>query len=622
MKKKYMSGTCLVTALMLLICGFAWSQIDSGRGGVKAESDIDHLKDSSQEPSPLWQRLESMSIEDKENASIQFEFFNELSPEEIQEIGRIENLWNSGNFSAAIEGLRSLEDSGNMHLALGVSWKEPKPTMLTSGGPDTRIDVDGALTETTLDFDHVMERLFAVIRRDGTTNPRWTVNFSVDSGLSWKETYEFNNLYKIVAMDAAVVGDFLYAGIATRPLMGTFTRAWIGRFYKENGNRDLTYPYKLVFDKEIIVKEVALATNVDSGNSRIYYFAILEDNSLVYFWSDETGETWSEISTGITDADFGLDATCNEGGVDNFVMVSYIDTSGRVKVALRSSTWTVVDLDDAVDGTGISAYYDRIMVVYTYYPASGKGIKYKISYNGGADWQYGYVASPTSGEYYHKPDVAGRRGGGFCVVYQEDTGLHDPCWYRHRDYDVPNWTDPVTFNELDVHTGSDMTIEWIPPLSGEESFAYGIIWKHSSLGYGYFDRTDGFFGSLTADTYTLHAGVGGTVYLYVDAGPENYLRPFLILGSTTGTHWGIELPGGLVTLPLYWDWFTDLILASLGPPFFNSFLGILDITGKRTAHLYSPPLPPEAVGMNMYYAFCLGNPFDFGSNPIAIKIVN
>jgi hypothetical protein len=621
MKNKNGAGTCLVTVLMLLVCGSAWSQIDAGREELKAESNTDRLKKRNQEPCPLWQRLDDMSIEDRENASIQFEYFNALSPEEIHEIRRIENLWSHGNFSAAIGSLRRLEDSGDMHLAMGVNWKEPRPLTLTSGGPDGRIDVDGLLLESSLDFDPVTEHLFAVLRRGGSTNPRWTVNISFDNGLSWKETYAWGEVDGVVDLDAAVIGDYLYVGYGTKYTSSPFSSARIRRFYTENGIRDYFYHFKDVFDKGIVIEEIALATNVDFWNNRIYFFAILEDHSLVFFWSDETGETWSEISTGITDAHFGLDATCNEDYADNFVMVSYIDTSDRVKVALRSLTWTIVDLDEAQNGTGISAYDDHIMVVYSVLPASGKAIKYRISYDGGSNWQYGYVAYPSSGEFYSNPDVAGRRGGGFCVAYQENAYTHDLCWYRHRDYAVPNWTDPVTFNEVNtLTTGRDLTIEWVPPLPSGGSFAYGMVWKSGF--YAYFDRTDGFFGALTADTYILYAALGGTVYLYVDAGTANALRQFLILGSTQGIDPGIELPGGLVTLPIKWDWFTDLILASLGPPYFNAFFGILDITGQRTAHLFSPPLPPEAVGMNMYYAFCLGDPFDFVSDPICIKIVN
>jgi Tol biopolymer transport system component len=126
--------------------------------------------------------------------------------------------------------------------------------------------------------------------------------------------------------------------------------------------------------------------------------------------------------------------------------------------------------------------------------------------------------------------------------------------------------------------------------------------------------------SLTADTYTLPVA-GGTVDFTLDANSDNAARNYLLLGSVTGTDPGFPLPGGETVLPLTWDPFTDLVLAYVNTSLFNNFMATLDGTGQSTAQLNAPALSPTYVGLVMYYAYCLNNPFNFVSNPVGIEIV-
>jgi parallel beta-helix repeat protein len=126
---------------------------------------------------------------------------------------------------------------------------------------------------------------------------------------------------------------------------------------------------------------------------------------------------------------------------------------------------------------------------------------------------------------------------------------------------------------------------------------------------------------LEADTFSIPETSGGTVNFALFGDTPNAGRNYLLLGSVSGTCPGTALPGGLETLRLNKDWFTDLELLLLGTPLFLGFHGKLDVWGNASAQLNLPPLPPGTAGITMHYAYCLNNPFDFVSNPVAVEVV-
>jgi hypothetical protein len=126
---------------------------------------------------------------------------------------------------------------------------------------------------------------------------------------------------------------------------------------------------------------------------------------------------------------------------------------------------------------------------------------------------------------------------------------------------------------------------------------------------------------LTADGDFLSAGSGGSILFSLDADTNSAGRTYLVLGSITGTEPGYPLPGGDEMLPLNWDLFTEIVLSMLNTQVFDKFMDALDDSGKGRARLNAPPLPPAAVGINMFFAFCLNSPFNFASNPVKIEII-
>jgi len=97
------------------------------------------------------------------------------------------------------------------------------------------------------------------------------------------------------------------------------------------------------------------------------------------------------------------------------------------------------------------------------------------------------------------------------------------------------------------------------------------------------------------------------------------MRDYLLLGSVSGTAPGKPLPGGLATLPLNHDLFTNLVIAYTNTVVFQNFQGYLNGAGSATAQL-NLPLLPGAAGITMHFAYALP-PFDFVSNPVAIELV-
>jgi len=119
---------------------------------------------------------------------------------------------------------------------------------------------------------------------------------------------------------------------------------------------------------------------------------------------------------------------------------------------------------------------------------------------------------------------------------------------------------------------------------------------------------------------SIPAGTGGAVEFTLFGGEDHAGRPYVLLGSTSGTSPGTLLPGGFVTIPLNRDWVTDRILANLNNSTFANFSGMLDGSGSAVAYLNAPPIPAWA-GTTIHFAYTTTAPCDFASIPVALEVV-
>lgn len=135
----------------------------------------------------------------------------------------------------------------------------------------------------------------------------------------------------------------------------------------------------------------------------------------------------------------------------------------------------------------------------------------------------------------------------------------------------------------------------------------GYVWSFEALG------------PLSLSNNTIPDSTGAVINMTVNAGVAYAGRNYLVLGGLSGTEPGFTLPGGEI-LPLNWDPFTDLVMILLNSPIFSNFLGTIQPDGTGTAVL-TVPANTGYAGLTLYFAGCLGSPFDFVTNGAAIEIV-
>lgn len=126
---------------------------------------------------------------------------------------------------------------------------------------------------------------------------------------------------------------------------------------------------------------------------------------------------------------------------------------------------------------------------------------------------------------------------------------------------------------------------------------------------------------LVADTADFSESHGGVINFTLAGGQDYANRTYILVGSVSGTVPGTPLPGGMATLPLNWDLFTDLVLAFINTPVFSNFWGVMDGSGNSTAQMLFGPLPPGSAGLVMDFAYTFMKPYDATSNSYSVEIV-
>ena len=124
---------------------------------------------------------------------------------------------------------------------------------------------------------------------------------------------------------------------------------------------------------------------------------------------------------------------------------------------------------------------------------------------------------------------------------------------------------------------------------------------------------------LFAEPKSLLASAGGSLDFNLLGGTQRAGRPYGLLGSMSGTSPGTQIAPGVI-LPLNRDWLFTQTFAN-SAPYFSAFRGNLDASGNAQAGLDTlGPLPAFMVGRTVHFAFALGLPLDFTSQPVAIEI--
>jgi hypothetical protein len=334
---------------------------------------------------------------------------------------------------------------------------------------DIRIGERDSVNAVVLDVDYSNGNLFAVLKNTESGNEYWSVNISVDTGRTWTETGFMGP--GIGDIDGAVLNDYFYF------VYTIGSRALIRRFSTSDGSWDISYGTDTVFSTGTNIREIALVSEQDASSpTRLYCFAILNNNSLRFYNSNETVTSWGTTDLNITNADRGLDACYNEGYGSRYAWCSYIGTNDSVYIEgvglfLSYNYGPLTDVLYPIDFfsiTSIGAYRDTVMVLYPYHQSEfDYSVKSYTSYDGGNSWNYEEsLFGENSAGFWCASAITARKGDGFgAVIMGTLYGL-----YRHRDYPAGAWSDGVNFTDYSLESRFKPAIERIATNS------YGIIY--------------------------------------------------------------------------------------------------------------------------------------------------
>ncbi len=451
----------------------------------------------------LEQRLRAWDDATRRNAQLQVELPACAPATAADRARQIEVLWNAGQYDWAIAQLQELE-AGDTPVALGVSWRTPQPVGVGRAFADVRIGARTGGVSTGLDYDAVTGKLFALVRWD--TDNGWALYGSSTDGASWTELYFWSaGLGKhAVDVDLAVVSNYAYVGYVASDFA---SEARLRRVVVSTGQVDSTYGYQVVFDGGTsTITDVALASNADSADNRVYYAVRQSDNAVRFAWDIATsGASFTEASPPDAAAVGGLDLCWNPGFASYYVWLSYIGSDSRVHVLRkRTSDWseaTTAPFDGTHNRTTVSAWDDHVICAHELQMTYGQGIRYFITHDGGETWDYyNYIAEPRSGEGpYQMAEVTARGGAGTAIVFTHEVGEPDDVLVRYRRNYAPGlWQDAARVNDNDVATGSWTALSWTPRDTGSiRELSYGLIYFYGTVPY--FDRFQRFPGDCDDD---------------------------------------------------------------------------------------------------------------------------
>lgn len=444
---------------------------------------------------PIWARLERLTPVERKNALIELELPTGVSGEALARAESVAEAWNRGYYEHAIELFKGLGELIDIYaVAVGVSWREPVSSSGNSlWGTDVRIEPREDIRVQELDFDGPTGHLFAALSLQDGTDWLCTVNISTDGGQTWQETYTLLASYQINDVSAAVSGNHFWVCYSYNDAAGNHESARLRRHFTSDGTSDAGYGWQEIFDKDSEILDLDLSANAEDTNDRVYYSGILADGTLALFWDDTTGMSFTEVTTGVTDADRGLDSHWNQNYSTFHTWFSWITTADQV----RAARWSGANFEIVFWNAGgpltrnssVACWGDTVLVLHEWNGASNYWIMWLVSYTGEpGTWISGPVGDTTLPSW--GPHATGRMGGEFHVVYKTETGGPNNCMYTWRPYGANTWSTPVVWSDFDVSSGpfDKPRIEWVP--GGE----YGGIYITSGPGYCYFDRTDWFVG--------------------------------------------------------------------------------------------------------------------------------
>jgi len=437
---------------------------------------------------PVWMTLERMTTKDRKNSEISVELEPNATQQALDMAKQIENLWNSGKYEEALNlfpELAKITDASK--IAIGNSWRTPVPTYTQSKwGHDVRVGNRDSVLFSVLDIHRASGNLFAVLHLQGDGNTeRWDVYLSTNGGQTWSETYDWWANFPI-DIGATVLSNHIYISYAHQ-IYGRIRRCRASNGTPENFNNGQAFINVFTTTGTDSVNETALTGNQDFFNNRLYYVSMTKQRNLVYYWSDTAAISWTQVNTGVTNADRGLSASCNEGFANYFLLASYIVQGDTLHIDGRSTSWVNLAryyIGTSTDYTAVGGYQDTIISVFDFHGPLVVHCRYLTNYSGGTGtWYYGNVGGDTT-TTAESPGLTTRAGGGTGIAYRYYTPTRQER-YTWRRY-VGGWSVPALVSDYEPYWNQ-------PGIEYLGSSLYGVVyesWTTPTIRGAYFDRSD------------------------------------------------------------------------------------------------------------------------------------
>ena len=436
--------------------------------------------------SPVSSGLEELTQAERENSIISIESSTQ-NLELVAMASQIEQKWNQQKFNDAIGLMKQLESQNPQeHFAIGLQWRNPiESNEISMWGTDVRIGTRDSIYVVSSDVHYASGHIFAILLYHEGSQYKWSVNMSTNMGNSWTETYVWFAGFYIHSVSATIAANHCYVGY---DYLSTTSSARIRRFRASDGLEEDFHNGETFIDAISLtlpdsVMEIAMASNQDYFNNRIYLSLISSQGNLEASWSD-SGVNWTSYSYNISDASHGLDITCNQGYSTYYSYLSYISTSNRCRIFGlngEDSLFSFV-VGSAGDYSAISAYDDTVFCVSEFSGNPNFYCKYWISYNGGTSWAWGAL-DDTVTYSSESPDVTLRGGAGISVTYRYYTSTREQR-YRHRTYAFQPWPTAVSIADNEPYYNKPS----INYLGGNNYGVVYLCWDNPYLRAAYFDK--------------------------------------------------------------------------------------------------------------------------------------
>jgi hypothetical protein len=442
---------------------------------------------------PVWHQLAHLTPAERANASIDVELPAGAPAEALTLARLIADTWNRGQFETALNLFESLARLVNpLEIAIGCSWRQPIPSPGTDWGTDVRVGTRDSIYAIQLDIHRESGNLLAVLASKSGDYWYVSMNLSTDGGTSWSETYTVSSTIPAYsALNAVVVGGDCYFAYELNRLTLRLRRCYASNGTQHMFQGGLAYVDIANFTGADSIRQIAICSNQDYYNNRLYVLPLLFSGRIRFYWDDTAAVSWdSTPDPGITNARHGIDASCNEGFTSTFIWVSYVGTDSLVNIiGSEGTSWRNFinypsDPDPANANTAISAWKDTVLCAFLYPGPVATHVRYLVNYQGGnADWYYGNVGNDTTTRA-ESPDVTLRDGGGAAIIYRYYSSPREMrfVWRRYRGF----WSTPVSAADYEPYWNH-------PAVEYLGADVYGVLyltWRTPQVRAAYFDRTD------------------------------------------------------------------------------------------------------------------------------------